>query len=121
VQDQGFTRPSILILLPFRNSALAWIDALTTHTPSPMYQVQNHGRFMSEFGLPEGAEDKLRSAPPGTYPEDHVENFSGNVDDSFRIGVRVMKKSLKLFSEFYSCDIVLASPLGLRMSIEKEG
>lgn len=27
---------------------------------------------------------------------------------------------MKLFAEFYGCDIILASPLGLRMSIEKE-
>jgi U3 small nucleolar RNA-associated protein 25 len=121
VQDQGFTRPSVLILLPFRNSALAWVDALTSHTPAPMFQVQNHTRFRAEFGIPDSAEDKLRESAPGTYPEDHVENFSGNVDDSFRVGIKVTKKSIKLFSEFYGSDIVLASPLGLRMSIEKEG
>lgn len=64
--------------------------------------------------------DKLAEAAPGVYPGDHVEMFKGNVDDSFRIGVKVTRKSVKLFSEFYSCDIVIASPLGLRMSIEKE-
>lgn len=89
--------------------------------PAPTFQVQNHARFRAEFGIPEGAEDKLRGAAPGTYPDDHVENFSGNVDDSFRVGIKVTKKSFKLFSEFYSSDIVLASPLGLRMSIEKDG
>jgi U3 small nucleolar RNA-associated protein 25 len=83
--------------------------------------VENRARFNREFGLPDGTVDKLRSAPPGTYPQDHVETFSGNVDDSFRIGVKVTRKTVKLFAEFYSCDIVLASPLGLRMSIEKEG
>jgi U3 small nucleolar RNA-associated protein 25 len=120
VQDQGFTRPSVLILLPFRNSALAWIDALTTHTPSPAFQIENHARFTREFGLPEGAVDKLRSAEPGTYPRDHVETFAGNVDDNFRLGVKITRKSVKLFSEFYGCDLIVASPLGLRMSIEKE-
>ena len=120
VQDQGFTRPSVLILLPFRSFALRWVSALTAHTPSSHYQIENNGRFQSEYGLPPGAVDKLASADPGTYPRDHVEMFKGNVDDSFRLGVKLTKKSVKLFAEFYGCDLIIASPLGLRMSIEKE-
>lgn len=120
VQDQGFTRPSVLILVPFRSFAQRWVSALTAHTPSPEYQVENHSRFQSEYGLPPGAIDKLANAEPGTYPRDHVEMFKGNVDDSFRLGVKMTRKSVKLFAEFYGCDLIIASPLGLRMSIEKE-
>lgn len=120
VQDQGFTRPSVLVLLPFRSSALAWLDALTTHTPSPAYQIENHSRFLSEYALPPDAVDKLAVAEPGTYPRDHVETFKGNVDDNFRLGIKLTRKSVKLFADFYGCDIIFASPLGLRMSIEKE-
>ncbi|KAJ3773022.1 digestive organ expansion factor [Lentinula raphanica] len=120
VQDQGFTRPSVLILLPFRSSALAWVNALTTHTPSPDYQIENYSRFTSEYGLPPGAIDKLATADPGTYPQDHVETFKGNVDDNFRVGIKLTRKSVKLFTEFYGCDIIIASPLGLRQSIQKE-
>ena len=54
------------------------------------------------------------------YPRDHVETFKGNVDDNFKLGVKMTRKSVKLFAEFYGCDIIIASPLGLRMSIEKE-
>lgn len=75
---------------------------------------------MSEYGLPPGAVDKLAEAAPGTYPKDHIEMFKGNVDDSFRLGVKLTRKSVKLFADFYGCDIIIASPLGLRMSIEKE-
>ncbi|KAI0358530.1 digestive organ expansion factor [Trametes cingulata] len=120
VQDQGFTRPSVLILLPFRSFALRWISALTVHTPSPDYQIENNSRFQSEYGLPPGAIDKLATAEPGTYPRDHIEMFKGNVDDSFRLGVKMTRKSVKLFADFYGCDLIVASPLGLRMSIEKE-
>ncbi|KAF7979083.1 hypothetical protein HWV62_43589 [Athelia sp. TMB] len=120
VQDQGFTRPSVLILLPFRSSALAWVNALTVHTPPPAFQIENHARFLNEYGLPEGAVDKLAEAEPGTWPIDHVEMFKGNCDDGFRVGIKMTRKSVKLFSEFYGSDIIVASPLGLRMAIEKE-
>lgn len=120
VQDQGFTRPSVLVLLPFRSFALRWLSALTASTPSPSYQIENHARFLSEYGLPPGAADKLATADPGVYPRDHVEMFKGNVDDSFRVGIKMTRKSVKLFAEFYGCDIIFASPLGLRMSIQKE-
>jgi len=75
---------------------------------------------VSEYGLPPGTVDKLTTAEPGTYPRDHVETFKGNVDDNFRVGIKMTRKSVKMFSEFYDSDIVIASPLGLRRSIEKE-
>ncbi|KAJ2932276.1 hypothetical protein H1R20_g4822, partial [Candolleomyces eurysporus] len=118
--NQGFTRPSVLVLLPFRNSALDWFHALTSHTPSSSFQIENQARFLAEYDLPPGTEDKLTSAEPGTYPLDHVETFKGNVDDNFRIGVKLTRKSVRMFTEFYGCDLILASPLGLRRSIEKE-
>ncbi|KAJ7824661.1 digestive organ expansion factor [Mycena olivaceomarginata] len=120
VQDQGFTRPSVLILLPFRSSALDWFTALTSHTPTPAFQIENQSRFLAEYGLSPGMVDKLATAEPGTYSRDHVETFKGNVDDNFRVGVKLTRKSVKMFSEFYGCDIIMASPLGLRRSIEKE-
>ena len=120
-RDQGFTRPSVLILLPFRSWALRWVSTFITHTPKPQFQIENHARFLSEYSLPEGAEDKLETAPRGTHPPDHVEMFKGNVDDAFRVGIKVTKKSVKMFADFYQCDVIVASPLGLRMAIEKDG
>ncbi|KAL5524025.1 hypothetical protein ACEPAG_8198 [Sanghuangporus baumii] len=120
IRDQGFTRPSVLIILPFRSWALRWVESFTSHTPKLEFQVENHARFLSEYGLPPDTVDKLETASPGTYPPDHVEMFKGNIDDSFRLGVKFTRKSVKLFSDFYQSDLIIASPLGLRLSIEKE-
>lgn len=122
-RDQGFTRPKVLILLPFRNTALSWMEHVVDFSLAT--QIENNSRFQKEFSLPEGAIDKLATDERDTegqskYPRDHRETFMGNIDDSFRVGLKVTRKSLKLYSEFYQSDLIIASPLGLRMSIEKE-
>lgn len=48
--------------------------------------------------------------------------MSGNTDDCFRIGIGLAKKSLKLYTKFEESDILLCSPVGLRMIIgDQEG
>ena len=119
IRDQGFTRPKVLVLLPFRNSALEWVDLLSKF--SLCSQVDNKARFAKEYNLPEGAVDKLADrSVAAKYPEDHIANFAGNIDDSFKLGLKVTRKSLKLFSGFYDSDVIIGSPLGLRLGIEKD-
>ncbi|KAK4052574.1 rRNA-binding ribosome biosynthesis protein utp25 [Microbotryomycetes sp. JL221] len=117
-QDQGFTRPKVLILVPFRNSAFEWMNLLTTMSTTAQ-TVEGKQRFDAEYSLPQGATDKLADHPE-QYAPDHVATFKGNIDDSFRVGIKLTRKTLKLFAEFYSCDVILASPLGLRTTIEKD-
>ena len=47
--------------------------------------------------------------------------MTGNNDDCFRLGIALSKKTLKLFEPFEKSDVLLCSPLGLRMILEKEG
>jgi U3 small nucleolar RNA-associated protein 25 len=77
--------------------------------------VSNRKRFETAFS----EQDDGRKT--GKKPDDYEAIFTGNIDDYFRIGVGVAKKTLKLFTEFYASDIIIASPLGLRTIIGVEG
>ncbi|XP_043468748.1 U3 small nucleolar RNA-associated protein 25 homolog [Leptopilina heterotoma] len=116
--DQGLVRPKILILVPFRDSCLKIVKMLIglLIDEGKGGSVMNKKRFFEEFA---GGEILMPKKNP--KPEDYELTFSGNSDDSFRIGIQVTKKVLKLYSNFYSSDIIVASPLGLRTLIGAEG
>ena len=52
--------------------------------------------------------------------EDWNWRFKGNGDDHFRIGIKITRKSVLLFSEFSSSDVIVASPLGLRSLLDDD-
>ncbi|KAI9312542.1 hypothetical protein BDR26DRAFT_814111 [Obelidium mucronatum] len=113
-RDQGFTRPKILILIPFKNIAFDVISLILKLSGAS--QIENKSRFTQEFTvLPE--EDGIDPSKPVDFQHD----FRGNIDDCFRIGIKFSRRHLKLFSDFYSADIIVASPLGLRMVVGAEG
>ena len=119
LRDQGFTRPKVLLLAPFRHTAKLWVEYLIAL--SACEQVEQKSRFFGEFSLPPGTIDKLADpAMASRYPEDHRRTFQGNIDDNFKLGVKLTRKTLKLYSPFFDSDIIVASPLGLRLLIEKE-
>ena len=76
----------------------------------------NKKRFYEEFGETEDS-----SSSKENRLEDFKQMFAGNIDDCFRIGISVMKKCVKLYAKFYSSDIIVASPLGLRTIIGSAG
>ncbi|XKL67969.1 hypothetical protein PGB90_003460 [Kerria lacca] len=116
-RDQGLVKPKVLIIVPFRNSALRIIKMISSILLIDEKQnIINKKRFFDEFGG-----DDISISQKKSKPEDYEKTFTGNIGDDFNIGITVTKKSLKLFADFYSSDIIVASPLGLRLIIGAEG
>ncbi|KAK3833733.1 MAG: hypothetical protein JOS17DRAFT_682637 [Linnemannia elongata] len=114
-RDQGFTRPKVLIILPFKNTVVDVVESLIKLSGST--QQDNKKRFFDEFG----AEDEEVDPRDADRPADFLETFRGNIDDHFRVGIKFTRKTLKLYSDFYSADLILASPLGLKTVIGADG
>ncbi|KAI8573345.1 hypothetical protein RHMOL_Rhmol01G0269800 [Rhododendron molle] len=126
--DQGFTRPKVLILLPLASIAFRVIKRLIQLTPpTHKVNVENLDRFSDKFGtgVAYNNEDKegdvignLKSQKT-SKPSDFQALFGGNNNDHFMIGIKFTRRSIKLFGDFYSSDMIVASPLGLVTKIGK--
>lgn len=108
-RDQGFTRPKVLILLPTKNSCCRYVDSFVASFQPE--QQENRKKFQENYvKVKEHSVDK---------PADYLELFAGDDDDAFRLGINFTRKTLKLFTQFYRSDVIVASPLGLRRAIER--
>ncbi|KAJ2953347.1 hypothetical protein O0L34_g937 [Tuta absoluta] len=116
-RDQGLVRPKVLIMVPFKDAAYRVVKTIIDIlVPKEAGQVVNKNRFEEDFT---GGEILMPRKNP--KPEDYELMFSGNTEDTFRLGMTVTKKTLKLYTDFYSSDIIVASPLGLRMIVGADG
>lgn len=119
--DRGFTRPKVLILLPLAGIARRVIKKLIQLTPPKLKnKVENVQRFYEEFGsgITKDKDDQDDSentkAKMSTKPSDfEVLLGRDNNNDHFMIGVKFTNRGIKLYGDFYTSDILVASPLGL--------
>lgn len=108
LRDQGFTRPKVLILLPTREACHDVVNLIIKY--SAVEQKENRKRFNAQF--------HNDANPPDSKPDDFKYYFKGNTNDYFTLGLKFTRKSIKLYSSFYSSDIIIASPIGLSMILE---
>ena len=60
-------------------------------------QIINKQRFYDEFG--EGKDEEAKQEEKKHHkPEDYEAIFTGNTDDSFRLGISVAKRTLKVIA-----------------------
>ncbi|PWN39095.1 DUF1253-domain-containing protein [Ceraceosorus guamensis] len=116
-RDQGYTRPTLLVLSPFRSSAYVWVQAL--FAASGLETLSGSDRLSSDFGPDPSV--ALSSEELPDKPKDFVQTFAGNTDDNFRFGIQLKRKEMRLWTGWYASDVILASPLGLRLALQKDG
>lgn len=126
-RDQSFTRPKVLLLLPLRSIALHYLTAHLLPLAPPGTQIENQRPFINSFSIPADSNDPLASTSAvSQFPIDHLVNFRGNSDDNFRFGIKITRKAWRIVmmpaneAKLMDCDILVASPLGMKMMAEKE-
>ena len=144
-RDQGYTRPKVLVLLPTRGTCHDFVKRITALLGDSAI-VDNEERFDAEYGPLDPIDDEdstsngRRNAVLRQKGAEWNELFGddANSDDDFKIGLALTphvaksadkkKKKVdggsgasgvkvKLFADFFHSDIILASPIGLKMAI----
>ncbi|WIA34691.1 hypothetical protein OEZ86_013004 [Tetradesmus obliquus] len=133
-RDQGFTRPKALILLPMRNMAYDLVRRLAAlaQKETRADSVQGKEKFLEQF-VGEDDDDSqqqqehdaaaaagAKSKKGPQKPAEHRALFRGNLDDHFRLGIRITRGQIKLFADFLQSDIIVASPVALATKLAED-
>lgn len=95
IQDQGFTSPRVLILVPNKKHAKLIVEEIVSITRNGNWKgVSNKRKFKEEFSEAE------------------------SMNDCFRIGLNFdfFNNKIRLYQSFDESDIIIASPLGLKLT-----
>ncbi|KAL7713700.1 Digestive organ expansion factor family protein [Entamoeba marina] len=112
-QDSGFVKPTVLALFPFKTAATVFIKTLLTLYGREFQEnIRNEERFAQEFpDIPLSTHSKK--------PNEFYQIFEGNSDDCFKLGVKFGKNGVQLYSNYYESDLIIASPLGIKILLAK--
>lgn len=95
IKDQGFTSPKVLILVPYKKHAKIIMEQLVKLFSNENWKgITNKKKFLDEYS-----------------------EFD-SMDDCFRLGINVsfFENKMKLYTPFDESDIIIASPLGLKLA-----
>ena len=99
IKDQGFTCPKVLILVPYKKHARIILEEMINIFSNNKWKgITNKKKFKDEYS-----------------------EFDSN-DDCFRMGINIsfFENKMKLYSPFDESDIIIASPLGLKLATPTE-
>jgi U3 small nucleolar RNA-associated protein 25 len=139
-RDQGYTRPTVLVLLPTRGTCYTFINQLMKMVGAEV-EGEHQDRFETDFG-PMKDEEEAELDPKNERRRKEILKKKGsswnelfgddvNQDDDFKMGISMIPKAaktnakgdktkqsnvqVKLYTNFYKSDIIVTSPLGLKM------
>lgn len=100
LKDQGFTSPRVLIIVPYKKHARLIVDEIIS--------IIKNGNW-------KGSKNKKK------FKEEYSEADSMN--DCFRIGVsfNYFENKIKFYSSFEEADLIIASPLGVKLTKNSDG
>lgn len=136
-KDQGYCRPTVLVLLPTRGVCYSFLQELMDMLPLEREDKdESMQRFETEYGpvvSDDNAEpdDDHRKKAITRKGREWQELFGENAndDDDFKLGMAIYPRKpngskdrcdIKLYADFYKSDIILASPLGLKMTADED-
>jgi U3 small nucleolar RNA-associated protein 25 len=124
-RDQGFTRPKVLFLLPMRSMACKVVLRLLTLAlrETRTDTIQRKEKFLEEFDEDDDEEeenDERAKKALARKPAEHRALFHGNLDDHFRLGIKLTRGAARLYADFYQSDILVCSPLGLATKLAEK-
>eukprot|EP00803_Ostreobium_quekettii_P009280 evm.model.scf_467.5 EVM.evm.TU.scf_467.5 scf_467:47937-59807(+) len=124
LRDQGFTRPRVLILVPMKNAAFQVVHKMMKlAVDKAKGRTHYRNKFVDQFGPDEVLEEALKriSRRSDKMPAEHTALFHGNTEDDFSLGIRFSRMSLHLYEDFYSADVIVASPISLAVMLGNKG
>lgn len=108
VADSSLTKARVAIIAPCRHVAFRCVKALLELHGEKTAQMKPFlGRCSEEFGPDEENEGRPVRATGQPYPDDFTFTFTGNTDDNFSLGLKMTRKSAKLFSKLQFSDIIM--------------
>lgn len=141
-RDQGFTRPTVLVLLPTRGTCYRFVTEFSKFLGLEIENDPFQERFEADYGVTNDEDDaplgeaaeRRRKAVLEQKGKTWNELFGDEVnqDDDFKMGIALTPKAaikkntkqqkgsnvaVKLYTDFYKSDIIVASPLGLKMLV----